>query len=397
MILEKEYRIQYNGKKSAMQILKNTKKVKLCLLKSFQNESKNMNEQNMLIFGDNASTLKTLQKTFEQKITLVYIDPPFSTNQIFKSGHDRTSTVSHSKLDRVAYDDQLLGSDYFEFIRTRLILLRELMSNKSSIYVHIDTKKGHYLKIILDEIFGEEYFINDISRIKSNPKNFKRSAYGNIHDMILFYSKSKNYIWNNSLERYSPEDIVRLFNKIDKKGRRYTTNPLHAPNETINGETGKPWKHLKPPKGRHWRCSPKKLDEFEEMGLIEWSSKGNPRKIIYADDFIKKMKKRQDIWTFKDKPNPQYPTEKNLNMLQEIICTSSNTNDYVLDCFSGGGSTLLASELQGRKWIGIDNSPVAIEATITKLLSQKSVNPFSLYVSEEYLSSLPQALQKFRD
>lgn len=394
-LLDAAYTLQYDGKKSHSQILKNTKGTKLCLLKNFHNDLDTVDNPNMLIFGDNASVLKTLKNSFEEKITLVYIDPPFATNQMFKSGHDRTSTISHSKLDRVAYDDKLLGSDYFEFIRTRLVLLKELMSDRSSIYVHIDIKKGHYLKIILDEIFGEKHFINHISRIKSNPKNFKRSAYGNIQDMILFYSKSKNYVWNNSVEEYSSKEIIQLFNKIDKKGRRYTTNPLHAPNETINGDTGKLWKHLSPPNGRHWRYSIKKLDELEKHGLIEWSSKGNPRKIIYADDFVKKKKKRQDIWTFKDKPNPKYPTEKNLDMLKEIVYTSSNLNDYVLDCFSGGGSTLLASELQGRKWIGIDNSPVAIETTIKKLLSQKSLNPFSLYVSEEYLSLLPQTLQKF--
>ena len=393
-MLDDTYFLQYEGKKTHSDVLKNTKKTKLHLLRDFHDDLNAHDNHNMLIFGENASVLNTLQKTFEQKISLVYTDPPFSTNQIFKSGSDRTSTISHSNSDSVAYNDQLVGCDYFEFLRTRLIFLKELLSDHGSIYVHMDTKKGHYVKILLDEIFGENYFINHISRVKSNPKNFKRSAYGNIHDMILFYSKSKNHIWNNSVEEYSKEDIIRLFNKIDEKGRRFTTNPLHAPNETTNGETGKLWKHLSPPKGRHWRYSIKKLDELEESGLIEWSSKGNPRKIIYAEDFIKKKKKRQDIWTFKDKPNPSYPTEKNLDMLQEIICASSNPNDYVLDCFSGGGSTLLASQIQGRKWIGIDRSPVAIETTITKLLSQKDVKPFSLYVSEEYLNKLPQTLQK---
>lgn len=393
-LLVNSYFLQYDGKKTPLDILKNTKETKLHLLQNYPNDLNISDDHNMLIFGENVSVLKTLQKTFEQKISLVYIDPPFSTNQIFKSGFDRTSTISHSNSDNVAYVDQLTGRNYFEFLRTCLIFLKELLSNLGSIYVHIDTKKGHYVKIILDEIFGEIYFINHISRIKSNPKNFKRSAYGNIHDMILFYSKSKNYVWNNSVEEYSKEDVIRLFNKIDENGNRYTTNPLHAPNETSKGETGKNWKHLSPPKGRHWRYSIKKLDELDENGLIEWSTNGNPRKIIYADDFIKKKKKRQDIWTFKDKPNPSYPTEKNLDMLQEIMCTSSNLDDYVLDCFSGGGSTLLAAQLQGRKWIGIDKSPVAIETTIIKLLSQKNTKPFSLYVSEEYLTKLPQTLKK---
>ena len=114
------------------------------------------------------------------------------------------------------------------------------------------------------------------------------------------------------------------------------------------------------PAGRHWRYPPKTLEELDKKGLIEWSSTGNPRKKLYADDIKRNGIKVQDIWTFKDPQKPQYPTEKNFNMLKLIIKTSSNENDIVLDAFCGSGSTLMAAEQLGRAYIGIDSSMDAI-------------------------------------
>jgi len=308
--------------------------------------------ENMLIFGDNLTALKLLYQnsSIKGKVRLIYIDPPFSTNQIYKGGEDRTATVSKSDKDVKAYEDMLVGSEYLEFLRKRLILLREIMANDGSIYVHIDWKMGHYVKVLMDEVFGQERFINDITRIKCNPKNFARKGYGNIKDMVLFYSKTDRYVWHEPREEMTEGDIKRLFPKVDKDGRRYTTTPLHAPGETRNGPTGQPWKGLKPPKGKHWRYSPDELDRLDEQGLIEWSSTGNPRKIIYADEVLAKGKKRQDIWEFKDPPYPTYPTEKNLEMLKMIIEASSNPGDIVLDCFVGSGTTLVAAEEAERRW-----------------------------------------------
>jgi adenine-specific DNA-methyltransferase len=235
----------------------------------------------------------------------------------------------------------------------------------------------------MDKIFGEENFINHIVRIKCNPKNFSRAGYGNIHDMILFYSKSKSYVWNEAREEFSEDEIRRLFPKVDKLGRRYTTTPLHAPGETRNGVTGLPWRGIKPPKGRHWRYPPEELDRLDREGLIEWSPSGNPRKIIYADEIIQKGKKRQDVWEFKDPPYPIYPTEKNLEMLKVIIQASSNPDDIVLDCFAGSGTTLVAAEALGRRWIGIDNSEIAIEVIQKRLSSMKKVSAFGLYKLKE--------------
>lgn len=322
----------------------------------------------MLFRGDNIDVMKfLLQNGYANKIDLVYIDPPFATNNTFTIDGDRISTISHGNNGKTAYSDNLTGGEFLDFLRARLILLRELLSDCGSIYLHIDYKIGHYVKIIMDEIFGIKNFRNDITRIKCNPKNFSRSAYGNIKDMILFYSKSEQPIWNDPREPMDDNDICIRFNKVDANGNRYTTVPLHAPGETKSGPTGGTWRGMSPPVGRHWRCDPKELDKLDAAGLIEWSKNGNPRRIIYAEDSISKGKKIQDVWTFKDSPYPLYPTEKNLDMLKEIIKASSEENSIVLDCFSGSGTTLVAAEELHRRWIGIDQSEIAISISDERL------------------------------
>ena len=391
--MHKEYELIYEGKQPIEDILVSTPLA--VLLKAFGiSELGSEDWSNMLIFGDNLPVLKTLMNfpNTKGRVRLIYIDPPFATNQDFRGGNLRVSTVSSSLEDKLAYKDTLIGAEYLEFLRKRLIFLRELLADDGSIYVHIDCKTGHYVKVLLDEIFGEEHFINDITRIKCNPKNFPRPAYGNIKDMLLFYSKTYSYIWNDAREDMGEGDIQKLFPKVDKDGRRYATIPLHAPGETQNGPTGQAWKGMKPPKGRHWRTHPNELTKLDEQGLIEWSIAGNPRKKIYADEVLKDGKKRQDIWEFKDPLYPLYPTEKNAEMLKIIIKVSSDPDDIVLDCFAGSGTTLFCAEELDRRWIGIDNSPLAIHATLKRLAARKRLSAFTLYNATGL--PLPESLQK---
>ena len=142
----------------------------------------------LLIKSDNIKGLNYLlnKRDLKGKIDLVYIDPPFATGGNFTITDGRASTISNSKNGDIAYSDKLLGNDFLDFIRKRLLLLKELMSEQGSIYLHIDYKIGHYVKIIMDEVFGIENFRNDITRIKCNPKNFNRLGYGNVKDLILF-------------------------------------------------------------------------------------------------------------------------------------------------------------------------------------------------------------------
>lgn len=324
----------------------------------------NLNESiplNSILFGENFDILSTLLKNdYAEKIDLIYIDPPFSTNMDFIVDETRISTISAPKKGMIAYSDKVCGDDYIEYIRERVILLRELLSEKGSFYLHIDTKIGHYLKLVLDEVFGTENFLGEITRRKSNPKNFNRKTYGNEKDVIYFYAKKKGcHIWNEVKIPLDNEELFEKFDKIDSTGRHYTTVPIHAPGES-NGETGEQWHGMSPPKGRHWRTSPSTLTELDNSGLIEWSSTGNPRLKKFADEHP--GKKAQDIWlNFKDPAYPTYPTQKNIEMLEFIVQQSSAQDSIVLDAFAGSGTTLLAAKKHGRKYIGIDKEPFAIE------------------------------------
>ena len=351
----------YPEKQTKEKIIFETATAELKLVKKYGADSKTKNK---LILGDNLGILKNFYNDpgVKGRVNLIYIDPPFGTGQDF-IGYEEDKS----------YSDKLINIEFLESLRKRLIFLRELLSEDGSIYLHIDQKIGHYIKIIMDEVFGEENFRNDITRIKCNPKNFERKAYGNIKDAVYFYSKSKSngndpMFWADYRLTLSEEEIERQFLKIDKQGRRYATTPLHAKGETKNGPTGQPWKGLKPPKGRHWRYPPVELTRLDKAGLIEWSETNNPRKIIYADE--NKGKKIQDIWDFRDPGfvSESYPTEKDEELLKQIILSSSKEGDLILDCFCGSGTTIVAAEKLKRNWIGIDSNESAIKTTEKKLL-----------------------------
>ncbi|HXF48664.1 MAG TPA: site-specific DNA-methyltransferase [Verrucomicrobiae bacterium] len=374
--------LTYENKKNEKDILENTPVLELQSISG-------KGAKNKLILGDNLPALKKLLAEYAGKVNLVYIDPPFATNGEFRIGSDRASTISSSNDDSVAYSDTLVGAEFLEFLRERLIFLREMLSKDGSIYLHIDYKIGHYVKLVMDEVFGRNNFRNDITRIKCNPKNFSRKAFGNMKDLILFYAKSEKATWNEPRVPFTEEDRERLFKKVDKEGRRYTTIPLHAPGETAKGNTSKKWRDMKPPKGRHWRTDPAILEEWDKQGLIEWSATGVPRKKIFLDE--KEGKRMQDIWEFKDPQYPNYPTEKNLDLLKFIIEASSNEGDLVLDCFCGSGTTLVAAQELGRYWIGIDKSEHAINVA-KKRIAELETTLFSSdyeYLVENLQSNVP--------
>ena len=344
-------RLNFEGKTLRYDVLQKVKALSLKLNVTLPDAD------NFLFKSENFKALSILLNSFTGKIDLVYIDPPFNTMQDFYISEERANSVSAVK-SRKAYSDKMPLEKFLVFMWERLILLHELLSEQGSLYLHIDCKTGHYVKILLDEIFGAENFKNDIARIKSNPKNFYRKAWGNERDMILFYAKNHECnIWNDVKDSLSEAEIVKRFPKIDSQGRRYTTIPLHAPGET-KGVTGQPWRDIPIPSGRHWRTDPAEFDKLDSQGKIEWSSTGNPRIKKYADEH--EGKKFQDVWTFKDPQNPVYPTEKNHDMLKLIISQSSLENSIVLDCFAGSGASLLCASELGRKWIGIDQSDAAI-------------------------------------
>ncbi|BBU38094.1 hypothetical protein APP_03860 [Aeribacillus pallidus] len=353
------FELTYKGKLPEDKIICGTKKASLKEVLAV-----NGDYYNQIIFGDNLYALRALldNKDIAGKVRLIYIDPPYATNSSFKS-----------RSQEHAYNDTLIGAKYLEFLRQRLILMRELLADDGSIYVHLDSHMAFAVKIIMDEIFGEQNLRNWITRKKCNPKNYTRKQYGNISDYILFYSKTKKYVFNQPFQPWDEETARKEYPYVEEEtGRRFKKVPLHAPG-IRNGETGKAWRGMLPPPGKHWQYTPSKLEEMDRNGEIYWSSNGNPRRKVYLDN--SKGIPVQDIWLdFKDAHNQNikitgYPTEKNPNMLKQIILASSNEGDIVLDAFAGSGTTIAVAEENRRKWIAIDNSPLAIKTMLNRLMN----------------------------
>lgn len=316
---------------------------------------------NNFYFGDNLDVLLyLLNNGYKGTIRLVYIDPPFATTSVFVNRNQEH-----------AYSDSLSGGEFVEFLRQRLILIRELLADDGSIYLHLDNKMAFTMKLIMDEIFGENNRRAFITRKKCSTKNYTKNTYGNISDYIMFYSKTGRYVWNRPFDSWEYEKMVEQYPYVDEHGRRYKKVPIHAPG-VRNGETGKEWRGKLPPKGKHWQYTPDKLDKLDADGEIYWSPTGNPRRMVFCDPSMGIPV--QDIWmNYRDSINQSqkttgYPTEKNFDMLKMIVEASSNEGDLVMDCFAGSGTTLGAAFETGRRWIGVDNSPESLKAILKRFV-----------------------------
>lgn len=313
---------------------------------------------NSFVFSDNLFALKDLVQN-GTKVDLIYIDPPYGTGLEF---------VSRSL--EPAYRDNLGTAAYIEYMRRRLILMREILSEEGSIYVHIGHQMLAYMKILLDEIFGSNNFRNIITRRKCSSKNYTKKQYLNLNDYVLFYSKTSNYKWNQPGAEPSDEWVLKEYPKEDKKGR-YKLVPIHAPG-VRNGKTGEKWREMSPPTGKHWQYIPEKLEEFDLKGEIHWSKNGNPRRKVYFNN--DKKLPLSDYWhDYRDAHHQSvkitgYPTEKNFEMLKMIVEASSQPGDIVFDPFCGSGTTLHAAAVLNRQWIGVDQSITAANAVIKRLL-----------------------------
>ena len=330
---------------------------------------------NAFALCDNLAGLSALARS-GQKARLIYLDPPYNTGMGF-----------HSRDLQHAYKDSRSTAGYVEFMRRRLILMRECLANDGSIYIHIGHQMLAHLKVIMDEVFGARNFRNIISRRKCSSKNFTSNSYANIHDYLLFYTKSDDYVWNQPGQKPTEEWVNKEYTKVDARGR-YKLVPVHAPG-TRNGGTGLPWKGKNPPPGKHWQYAPSKLDELDEQGFIHWSKTGNPRRKVYlADD---KLVPYTDQWDcFRDAHHQSigitgYPTEKNIDMLRMIVGASSNPGDLVVDPFCGSGTTLAAADDLNRQFIGMDESFTAANATLNRL--RFGVKPMGDYVDRTELVS----------
>jgi adenine-specific DNA-methyltransferase len=341
--------------------------------------------RNRLIWGDKKYVLPSLLPEFAGKVDLIYIDPPFDTGADFsysatvaQGEDDDEDTVSFVKepsiLEQKAYRD-IWGrglNSYMQWFQETAVLLRDLLSENGSIYVHLDWHVGHYAKVILDEILGDVNFQNTIvwkrGPGKSHPKSFGHNA-----DFILFYTKSDQYTFNKQFQELS-QDYLNSF-KEDKKGK-YVTSPLHS---------GKPakhvpvWKGVRPPHGRGWAYKVETLEQFDREGRIEWSSVGIPRLKRYLDEIEGSV--IQELWAdikpvLGKSKEFLYPTQKPEALLERVIKASSNESNLVLDCFGGSGTTSAVAEKLNRRWITCDLGRFAIHTTRKRLLGILGVKPF---------------------
>ncbi|MBH1943734.1 site-specific DNA-methyltransferase [Erythrobacter sp. YJ-T3-07] len=363
--------LTYKGKLSLSQVLQ-TDPANLFSVAGTNASRVSQIPNNSFVLCDNLHGLAALQAQSE-KATLMYMDPPYGTGMGFQS-----RDLQH------AYNDDFGEAEYIEMLRRRLILARECLDETGSIYVHIGHQMVGHLKVLLDEVFGSENFRNLITRRKCSSKNFTRNSFSNLNDFVLFYSKSRNYIWNNPGRVPERDWVEKEYPKTDSLGRKFKLVPIHAPG-TRNGETGQPWRGKMPPRGKHWQYSPRKLEELDRIGDIHWSSTGNPRRKVYFTN--EKKLGYTDYWDcFKDAHHQSikvtgYPTEKNLDMLKMIVEASSNAGDLVVDPFCGSGTTIDAARSLGRRFIGMDASYTAAETVVKRLTN--GLEPIGDYVNEK--------------
>lgn len=348
--------------------------------------------RNKIFWGDNLQVMSHLLKEFRGKVSLIYIDPPFDSGADYR----RKITIrgKSTASDYVSFEDKQYGDiwtndEYLQFMYERFVLLRELLSETGSIYVHCDYRRAHYLKLALDEVFGASNFQNEIVWRRTTARSGS-GAYNHIHDTIFFYSKTPKFTWNQQYTPYSKEYLDSNF-KPDESGRLYRESPITAPG-LRSGESGATWKGLNPGsigKGRHWavpsflehllsddaKKSPlKALDELEATGRIRWAKdgQGRPNAIQYSDDMP--GVELQSIWTdfvalsSNSNESEDYPTQKPEELLTRIINSSSAIGETVLDCFMGSGTTQAVAMKLGRRFIGADINLGAIQTTTKRLI-----------------------------
>ncbi|KPL90670.1 site-specific DNA-methyltransferase [Herpetosiphon geysericola] len=345
---------------------------------AFQRSAHRDDFRNMLIWGDNKLALAALLERYRGKVDLIYIDPPFDvgadfTMQVQIGDEGEAVEKEQSILEAVAYRDTWgKGTDsYLHMMYERLTLLRELLSDTGSIYVHCDWRMNYLLRSIINEVFNTDCFNSDIIWKKIRVVKAQSSGFGNVHDSIIMYSKSMNNIFNQQFTAQN-SDYEKKFDKIESStGRRYQLVSLIQEGQGEARKFGE--KVLHPGAGKHWIWSQERIDQAMIDGLIEFTSGGSPRKKQYLDQSTQKIV--DDLWIDVFPVNSQaredtgYATQKPEALLERIIKASSNEGDLVLDCFCGSGTTLATAEKLGRRWIGIDLGRYAIHTSRKRLIS----------------------------
>ncbi len=314
-------------------------------------------ESGVLYCEDN---LRQLAQFPSECIDLVYLDPPFFSNRYYE-------VIWGDEAEVRSFEDRWAGGIevYIDWMRDRVRALHRVLRPNGSLYLHCDPHASHYLKIMLDGVFGINTFRNEIIWKRSHGHN-SAHRFGASHDVILFYGKGQHTQWNPIYQPYDASYVDKHYKHVDAAGRRYKRENPAGPG-TRNGATGQPWRGIDPTaKGRHWARPPIELEALDAAGQIYWPSK--PGAWPYIKLYLDEMPgvPAQDVWTDIDpinmiaKERQGYPTQKPEALLRRIIAASSNKGDVVLDPFCGCGTTIAVAEQMGRQWVGIDISPTAV-------------------------------------
>ncbi len=351
---------------------------------------------NLLYYGDNLDILKRHIK--DESVDLVYLDPPFNSNQSYNVlfaeqdgsraasqikafgdtwqwGQDTEAVLREvieaggivSKVMQAFHTflDRTNMMAYLTMMAPRLVELRRVLKPTGSIYLHCDPTASHYLKMLMDAVFGPVSYINEVIWKRSAAHSDRAQGakhFGRLHDVLLVYGKSANYRWNQLYGEHSPEYIASHYQYVEPDtGRRYGLDNITGPGGAAKGNPSYEAMGVT----RHWRYSREHMDALIAAGRIVQPSPGAvPRYKRYLDEMSGKP--IQDVWDDIPPINSQakerlgYPTQKPEALLERILSTSSNEGDTVLDPFCGCGTTIAAAQRLGRRWIGIDITHLAI-------------------------------------
>ncbi len=366
--------------------------------------------KNTLFYGDNLDVLR--RHVADESVDLIYLDPPFKSDQNYnvlfqERDGSRSAAQIRAFKDTWQWDQSaaaafeevveeggqvslamqafrtLLGESdmlaYLSMMAPRLKEMRRVLKPTGSIYLHCDPTACHYLKILMDAVFGPRNFLNEITWKRTHAHGSSK-RYAPIHDLLLFYAQSNTYLWTDLKIPHDPAYIEEHFDYEDENGRRF--QPITLTGSGVrHGESGQPWKGINPTiVGRHWAIpgeileklglqgvtAQDKLDALDSAGMIYWPKKtgGTPRLKWYADQL--EGTAMPDVWTDISPISARaaerlgYPTQKPEALLERIIKASSNEGDVVLDPFCGCGTAVAVAQRLGRRWIGIDITCLAI-------------------------------------
>lgn len=336
----------------------------------------------LLYHGDNKEVLAhLLANGFRGQVKLIYIDPPFDSGADYVRKVQLRGPKGTLKIDgedyalgeQVQYTDIWSNDNYLQFMYERLLMLKELLAEDGAIFLHCDPSKNSYLRLLMDEVFGPDNFVNEIvwQRVSAHSD---AGRFGIIHDTIYYYGPAGR-TWNPQRTELNQKYLEQFFDQVEESsGRKYSRSDLMA-SGLRNGETGKSWRGINPgERGNHWKVAVSTLEQWDAEGRIHWpKTAGVPRLKRYLDEAVAQGGTAQDIWTDLRPIHNQsqellgYPTQKPENLIERIIASSSNPGDLVLDCFIGSGTTAAVAQKLGRRWIGCDINKGAIQTTAKRL------------------------------